>query len=143
MIRILVLFYILIFAIDLVNLLDLRTLVYSFLKSKRNSKAAKKIHLSQTKKDRVTLSYIKNYTKYPKEFDFFQKTRLIYSLLLIPQYIAFAIINYFSVKYTLISIAILGAIKLFIGILIASQFTSRISRFDKRYSKKKKQNKNF
>lgn len=56
---------------DAVNLYILRDLVYSFLLSKRKPKDARKIHKEQTKRDRFTLSYIKSYAIYPKEFIFF------------------------------------------------------------------------
>ena len=38
-----------------------RDLLFSFLLSKRNRKKAKEIHRAQSKKDRFTMSYIKEY----------------------------------------------------------------------------------
>lgn len=65
----------------------LQTMVYGFLLSKRNDKTARKIHQQQSKKDRFTLSYIKNHTIYPTQFRRFYKFRLFYIYSLVPQYI--------------------------------------------------------
>ena len=73
--------------LEAVCLSDLQTIVYGFLLSKRNDKTARKIHQQQSKKDRFTLSYIKNHTIYPKQFRRFYKLRLFYIYSLVPQYI--------------------------------------------------------
>lgn len=132
--NILMLLYILLIGLDLINLIDLRWLIYSFLLSKRNLKGAKKIHNMQSKKARFSLAYIKEYTIYPKAFRFFYGFRLINLFLLVPQYITIVILNLFSVFATIILIGIFVIAKIFIAIFIRSQFSSnRISRFDKRY----------
>lgn len=78
-------FQILIFVLfEVFSFQQLTTIVYSFLLSKRNEKGAKKIHNQQTKKDRITLSYVKNYTIYPKQCYRFYKLILFYMAFLIP-----------------------------------------------------------
>ena len=82
MIDVLILSYISLIGLDLINLIDLRKLVYSFLLSKRNLRGADKIHKMQSKKDRLSLSYIKEYTIYPKSFRFFFGFRLMNFIML-------------------------------------------------------------
>ena len=134
MVKILIISYIFIVGIDLFNSIDLRKLVYSFLLSKRNIKGAKKIHLSQTLKNRFTLKYIKDYTIYPREFRFFHTCWIIHICSIIPEYILIIIVNFFSILNASILIAVLVVLKLIFSVLIRMQFSSnRISRFDKRY----------
>ena len=128
-------------ALDLIFLSFLRRLVYSFLMSKRNIKGAKKIHLAQSRKARFTLSYIRNHTKYPKEFDFWHRFYIITLWIVIFQYAAIITLNVLltsNVYY--IVIVVLCAIK-FIGVtLLRLQFDSGgyVSQFDKRYNKWKR-----
>ena len=134
MIDILILSYIFLIGLDLINLIDLRRLVYSFLLSNRNLKGADKIHKMQSKKDRLSLSYIKEHTIYPKAFRFFFGFRLMNYIILIVQYTVIVIVNLFSVFTALILIGICAIIKIFIAIFIRIHFSSnRISIFDKRY----------
>ena len=137
-VKLIIILYLAVIGTDAINLSDLRSLVYSFLLSKRNLKGAKKIHLTQTKKDRFTLSYIKNHAIYPKEFNFFYKLRIAYISSLIPQYAAIIILNVFSAFGAAGFLLILFIVKLiFALVVIRSQFSGRISRFDKRYSDKR------
>ena len=133
MIKVYLVIYFAVFLMDIINVISLRDLVYSFLLSKRNLKGAKKIHNAQTKMMRFTLKYIENYTIYPKEFRFFQKSWIIYLASILPQW-AFAILihllNFFN---PLIFVAVISSIKIVCAVIIRSQFKSRISRFDKRY----------
>lgn len=134
MVSTLTLFYFMIVVIDIINLIDLRKLTYSFLLSKRNLKAAKKIHSAQTRTNKITLSYIRNYTAYPKEFNVFQKLWIVYILIIVPQYVSIVIVNFFSILLAKILLIIVGIVKFVFAIVIAAQFSSkRISRFDKRY----------
>jgi hypothetical protein len=48
------------------------------LLTKRNHKGAKKIHLAQTKRDRITLAYIKDHAIYEKQFKKIYLMRSIY-----------------------------------------------------------------
>ena len=122
--------------LDIANIGILRDLVYSFLLSKRNSKGAKKIHRIQSGRHKLTLSYIKHYTIYPKAFKRFYLLYLSYMASIIPQY-AFIVIIFFMSKtafnYALYSLLIIKVVLFFI---IASNFSSKISRFDKRYRKR-------
>ena len=134
MIKILVLSYFLLAGIDFFNLLDLRKLVYSFLLSQRNTKGAKKIHLVQPLKSRITLSYIYEYAVYKKEFRFFQKSLMIYYYTLAPQYFFVITVNFFSIRISLMLLFVFFALKFIIAFMISCQFSSkRISKFDKRW----------
>ena len=134
MVVLLIIFYLVIAMTDLINLVDLRKLVYSFLLSKRNVKTAKKIHRSQKRKDRLTLSYIAEYTLYQKEFRFWQRCWVVYILLIIPQYLSIIITNVFNVLTAIILIGVLLILKIIFAVVLRNQFSSdRVSRFDKRY----------
>ena len=134
MIKILILAYFLLIGLDILNIVDLRTLVYSFLLSKRNKKSAQKIHLEQPRKNKFTLSYIDKYAVYKREFRFFQKGLVLYYYTLIPQYFLLIVVNLFSSTLALILIFLFFLLKFIIAIMIACQFShNRVSRFDKRY----------
>ncbi len=127
-------YYICIILIDVILFIDLRKLVYSFLLSKRNIKTAKKIHLSQSKKNRITLAYIKTYTIYVKEFCFFQRLMVINMFLIIPQYILITIVSLYFVNVVLFVNIFFIVLKIMLNIVVRSKFNSkRISKFDKRY----------
>lgn len=134
MTEILISCYILLLLIDIINLLDLRKLVYSFLLSKRNLKKSREIHLQQTKKDKLTLSYIKDYCIHPKEFIFFQRLWVVHLCSIVPQYLLIVALNLFFSTTALIIMIVLFVLKVILAVLITSQFSAkRISRFDKRY----------
>ena len=137
MTRDLVTVYIVNLIVDYANLTALRDLVYSFLLSKRNIKGAKKIHLMQTRKDRFTLSYIKDYAIYPREYRFFQRCLIVYYCATIPLYLLFIAVNLFFAKIALILIFVFMIIKIIIFLMIMTQFSCKISRFDKRYKTKR------
>ena len=120
--------------IDAIVLIDLRRLVYSFLLSKRNIKGAKKIHYAQSRKNKVTLGYIKEYTAYPKEFVLFQKCWILFIITLVPQYIVIALAQVLWNSTGCILVISFWLAKLILGITIRMQFNSkRISKYDKRY----------
>ena len=101
-----------------------RTLLISFLHTKRNEKGAMKIHKAQTRKNRLLLSYIKDYAVYEKEFRFFYKIWIIFLITLIPQYVSVIVANFFSIKVALIMIWIFVFIKSVVLIILRSQFIS-------------------
>lgn len=122
--------------IDILSIYSLRDLVYSFLLTKRNLKGAKKIHLSQTKKERFTLSYIREYALFPKEFHFYQRCWIIYISSLLPVYLLIIIANLFSTLFTIVLVGCIYTVKfVFLIFGVRSQFVGRISRYDKRASK--------
>lgn len=126
-------FYVFIFLLDGLLLWNLTDLVYSFLLSKRNLKGAKKIHKSQSKKDRFTLAYIKNYAIYPEKYSLWYKIRLIFVYSIIPQYLTLAIIYFLSSLIASYVLFILIFAKLIFLGAMRRQFSGKISRFDKRY----------
>ena len=136
-IEILILLYICLLLLDILSLLDLRKLLYSFLLSKRNLKGARKIYKEQTVKNKILLSYIKQYAIYTKEFIFFKRLYIVWLFSLVPQYVILLIVNMFSQLATMILLCVCFVIKLIIVfVVIRSQFNSkRISRFDHRYKK--------
>ena len=107
---------------DWIHIERLHTLVYSFLLTKHNPHGAKKIHDQQSKKDRITLVYIEEYAVYKKQFRFFQRLRIFYFAILIPQYIVIIIFNFLSVNNTIFLCWILGFLKFVLLIPIISQF---------------------
>lgn len=134
MIPVIILFYIFLILLDVVLILDLNKLVYSFLLSKRNIKSAKKIHKSQSIQNKLTLAYIKDFTAYPRAFNFFQKIRMIEIFSIIPQYATIVIVNIFSRVPTIILLVSFSTIKIAFNVIARIQFNSnRISRFDKQH----------
>lgn len=128
--------YLSIFYIDFINIWRLRDLLYSFLHSKRNVKSAKKIHAQQKRFDRLTLHYIINHTKYPRNFSFFWKIWVIYIFLLLPQWFFIVLVHLFNLFNPLVLVIILVILKLVFLLIIGMQFkfgSLSISRFDKRY----------
>ena len=124
---------------DFVYITRLRELVYSFLLTKRNLKGAKKIHKAQTKKDRFTLSYIRNYAVYPKHFNFYYKFRAIYFFSLIPQYVLMIIlICFFDLAAIICGLSLMILKFVLMSIIIVKNFSGQISKFDRRYIYEKK-----
>ncbi len=118
---------------DLMAICDLRTLVYSFLLTKRNHKTARKIHKSQSRKDRFTLYYIREHTLFPKEFRFYQRCWIFWVFSLLPIYLAVIVINFFSVTAAMIVMGVISALKFLFEIFgIKSQFVGGpITRYEK------------
>lgn len=114
-----------------------RTLLISFLHTKRNEKGAMKIHKAQTRKNRLLLSYIKDYAVYEKEFRFFYKIWIIFLITLIPQYVSVIIANILSVKVAIIMIWIIAFIKFTISLIIFRSHidSNRIAIYDRRSNK--------
>ena len=136
MIRLLIVLYVITGLADILNLIELRKLVYSFLLTKRNLKGAKKIHAAQTSKERFTLSYIRNYTVFTNKFSFCQKILMVYYYALIPVYALLITVNVFSLTAVLIMHIVFLTIKLTLAMYVASHFSSnRVSIFDKRFKK--------
>ena len=134
MIELLFILYICLLLHDWVNLDFFRQLIYSFLLSKRNVRSAKKLHKQQSRKDRFTLAYIKNYTPYQKQFSFWQKMRCLYYIITAVQDLSLILVNLFSIIYTINLLIIFIVIKAIVLVILRSQFkSSRIAKFDKRY----------
>lgn len=72
---------------------EARKLLYGFLEVKRNHSGARKIHKSQSVKNRIFLSYVRDHVTEAKHLKLYKRFRFIYFLELgsiIPQYIAVA-----------------------------------------------------
>lgn len=143
MTKTLILGYITLLGCETIIIESIRKLVYSFLLTKRNIKGAKKIHLSQTRKDRFTLSYIEKYAVYKEDFRFYHRLLKVYTVSIFLQFIIIGIINWFSPPIAVWVLLSLGLLKLFFGsIFIRSHFSSsRISKYDRRYLLRKKRGK--
>ena len=139
MVDFLILLAVLLIILDLLNTIFLRELVYSFLLSKRNIKGARKIHRSQTRKSRLTLSYIREYAIYEKEFSLFHRLWMINLASMLPQYLLITIALIISSSIAFCLIAVFVFFKMIMLFVIRSQFLGphRISRFDKRYYERK------
>lgn len=119
---------------DYLLIVFLRRLVYSFLLSKHNIKGAKKIHCSQSYKNKLTLNYIKAYVIYPKQFDFWHKVYLFFLVSTPLTYIVIALVGIFDIATSVNLIIIFYVIKTICFFIVRAQFNSgRISKFDKRY----------
>ena len=126
--------YTVLILLDIILIVDLRWLVYSFLLSKRNLKGAKKIHNIQNKRNKITLAYIKKYTIYPKHYSFFHFLWCAVIMSIVPQYISLLIIYIFSQKNAVIICIVFSIIKLILNCIVRLQYNSgRITKFDKRY----------
>lgn len=132
-----IIFYVALICWDLGILLTLRSLLYSFLLSKKNPKGAKKIHKMQSKKDKFTLSYIKEYTPYLKDFMFYRRWGLIYICITPVTYIFMLVLEFISLRAFYIVVMCLMIIKMILIFILSRNFDgSRISRFDKRWNKR-------
>lgn len=132
--RLIIIIYIGFLLSDLILFHDFRKLIYSFLLSKRNRKGAEKIHSEQSFRARFTLSYIKDYAVYPKEYAFFHGLYKASMIWLLPQYMILTLVAIFWNDYFLLSAIIFGIIKIILCIIVSLQFNAnRISRFDKKY----------
>ena len=139
MVELLILLLLLLFLLDCGNLVFLRSLVYSFLLSKRNIKGAKKIHNEQSLKNRLFLSYIVEYAIYKKEFVFYHKCWVFNLISLVPQYSLLFVVLMISSFVSLLFTVVLVLLKLILFFFVMSNFSNRISKFDKRYSERKRQ----
>jgi hypothetical protein len=101
---------------------------------KEKQKSAKKIHQAQSRSDRFSFRYVKDYTPYQKEFRFFHGFYMV-NLYFTPfQYLAVIVFNFISLKITFILQIIFFVIKLICHFILRTQQNSnRIFRFDKRY----------
>lgn len=132
--RLIIIIYIGFLLSDLILFHDFRKLIYSFLLSKRNRKGAEKIHSEQSFRARFTLSYIKDYAVYPKEYAFFHGLYKASMIWLLPQYMILTLVAIFWNDYFLLFALIFGIIKIILFIIVSLQFNAnRISRFDKKY----------
>ena len=132
--KIIVAIYIVFILNDIILFCDLRKLIYSFLLSKRNRKGAEKIHSEQSGWARFTLSYIKAYTIYPKEYRLFHGLYKASMIWLFPQYTSLIFVSIFWAHWFLLFALIFGIIKIILFIIVSLQFNAnRISRFDKKY----------
>ena len=136
MVKLLWSFYFLLLLFDGALISSLKSLVYSFLLSKRNIKGAAKIHKAQNAKSKFTLAYIEKHTIYPEQFQFWFRFRLITIFSIIPQYAIVIIVNIISSTFVLYLIGFFSIIKFIALFVVRSQFYSQtITRFDKRYRK--------
>ena len=143
MVKLLWLSYILLLLSDWLLISYLKSLVYSFLLSKRNKKGAAKIHKAQNAKSKFTLAYIEKHTIYPEQFQFWFRFRLITIFSIIPQYAIVIMVNIISSTFVLYLIGFLLIIKSIALYVVRSQFDSeRIGRFDKSYRKFDKSGRN-
>lgn len=128
--------YLCLVLVDFAFLLDLRKLVYSFLLSKHNIKGAKKIHKLQKSIDRISLSYIEEHTKYPRQFRVFQKMWIVNLNVLLPQYMIIIAIHVWFNNGVVFALIAFLTVKFVMCAIVASQFSHRISIYDKRYPQK-------
>ena len=121
--------------LDYAILSVLKEIVYSFLLSKRNVKTAKKIHLQQSKKKRFTLSYIADYTIYPKQFQRFYKVRLCYIYIFVPQIILFTVLTILDIFWLVLLVyGLKCSIILVVGLVF---YRGRFTVYDRRSNKKR------
>ena len=104
---ILFLLYVMVIGCDILNFFDFRSLMLSFLLSKRNLKGAKKIHRSQSAFDRLTFNYVKNHAIYTKEYNFLHSIYLVFLCTLPIQYAALIIVDLLSNKAAIIVLLVL------------------------------------
>lgn len=125
---------------DILLTVRIRSLVYSFLLSKRNLKGAKKIHKNQSFISKITLSYIKDHAIYPKDFSLWHTVWMIHIISILPQYLSLLLIHVFFADYLIASLAVIGIIKLVLMFVVRAQFSfsmPSISIYDRRYDQKK------
>lgn len=131
---ILCLLYVMVIGCDILNFFDFRSLMLSFLLSKRNLKGAKKIHRSQSAFDRLTFNYVKNYAIYTKEYNFLHRIYLVFLCTLPIQYAVLITVNLLSSKAAIIVLSVLIILKFLLAMFLRFlQNSDRIFKFDKRY----------
>ena len=120
---------------DIILTNKMRALVYSFLLSKHNLKGAGKIHSKQSFLSKITLSYIKDYSIFPKDFSLWHTVWMIHIISILPQYLSLLLIHVFFADYLIASLAVIGIIKLVLLFVVRSQFSitmPSVSRYDRR-----------
>ena len=133
MVKLFLLAIIVILLTDYLLITFLRRLVYSFLLSKNNLKGAKKIHCSQSHKNKLTLNYIKAYAIYPKQFNFWHKVYLCFLVSTPLPYIAIVLIGFFDIAASVNLIIAFDVVKTIWLFIVRSRFvTQYITIFDKR-----------
>ena len=131
---ILFLLYVMVIGCDILNFFDFRSLMVSFLLTKRNLKGAKKIHRSQSAFDRLTFNYVKNYAIYTKEYNFLHRIYLVFLCTLPIQYAVLITVNLLSSKAAIIVLLVLVILKFLLAMFLRFQQNSdRVFKFDKRY----------
>ena len=120
---------------DIILTNKMRALVYSFLLSKHNLKSARKIHSKKSFLSKITLSYIKDYSIFPKDFSLWHTVWMIHIISILPQYLSLLLIHVFFADYLIVSLAVIGIIKLILLFVVRSQFSitmPSVSRYDRR-----------
>ena len=120
---------------DIILTNKMRALVYSFLLSKHNLNGARKIHSKQSFLSKITLSYIKDYSIFPKDFSLWHTVWMIHIISILPQYLILLLIHVFFADYLIASLAVIGIIKLVLLFVVRSQFSitmPSVSRYDRR-----------
>ena len=123
---------------DYLLIVFLRRLVYSFLLSKHNLKGAKKIHCSQSYKNKLTLNYIKAYAIYPKQFNFWHKVYLFFLVSTPLPYIAIILVGIFDIAASVNLIIVFYVVKTLWLFIVRSRFVTKyITIYDKRCKDKR------
>ena len=131
--------YVMMALFDAINTVELRALVYSFLLTRRNAKGAKKIHVAKTRKARITLSYIKEYALYPKQFHFLHRCWMVHLFSVLPQYVSVILVHVFFPDVVLYYMVVLLTMRGILAVIIHAHLTSkRISVFDRRHLHRKR-----
>ena len=131
---ILFLLYVMVIGCDILIFFDFRSLMLSFLLSKRNLKGAKKIHRSQSAFDRLTFNYVNNHPIHTKEYSLFHGVYLVFLCMLPIQYAVLITVNLLSSKAAIIVLSVLIILKFLLAIFLRFlQNSDRIFKFDKRY----------
>ena len=126
--------------LDTVLIWELRTLVYSFLLSKHNVRGAKKIHQSQSLKDKFLLGYIKEHAIFTKRYVLWHRLYLSFLLSIPLQYIAIILTGIFYIAASVNLMVVVEIIKSVLALIVRSQFITQshnITIFDKRSREKR------
>jgi len=99
--------------IDLLTIKALRRFLKDFVRVKRNKKAAAKIHLGRTEREKLTLNYVREHAGHrEKQFNFYQKIYYITLITIVPQYIIIIMSNVFMAGKSIVILWFFAAIKL-------------------------------
>lgn len=120
--------------LDAITISDLRKFLLDFLRVKKSRKNAARIYSSQSFKEKIILSFIKNnLDKYISEFTLYHIIYIAVLYSLIPQYIIIIICTLLIGTNTIYVLAFFACPKLIINFIVwVNTDSNRVSRYRKR-----------
>ena len=120
--------------IDFIVIIDMRRFLFDFLIGCKNRKSAQHLHMQQSFKDKLSLSYILPVLKHnARVFKRYQKLYMTVVYTLLPQYVILLACNSMMGMKSICILAVFALLKLVIAFIIRIQTDSNlVSRYRKK-----------